>query len=72
VANSPSDFADAVALLLREPELGARIAAAGRRRVIEHYDWRAIYPTIDLVYARIIPQSAPKPEESPIAQPMAV
>lgn len=53
VADTPSDFADAVALLLRDPELGARIAAAGRRRVLEKYDWRAVCPAMDAVHARI-------------------
>jgi glycosyltransferase involved in cell wall biosynthesis len=60
VADTPSDFADAVALLLREPELGMRIAAAGRQIVLERYDWRAVYTAIDAVYARMIPpQRAP-------------
>jgi glycosyltransferase involved in cell wall biosynthesis len=72
IADSPSEFADAVALLLRDPELGARIAAAGRRRVIERYDWRALYPAIDLVYARITAQGAPHSEETPAGQAVAI
>jgi glycosyltransferase involved in cell wall biosynthesis len=54
VADTPSDFADAVALLLREPELGQRIAAAGRQVAMERYDWRAVYTAIDSVYERMV------------------
>lgn len=53
VADTPSDFADAVTLLLHDPELGARIAAAGRQRLLERYDWRAVCPAMDAVYHRI-------------------
>lgn len=53
VADTPSDFADAVSLLLRDPELGQRIAEAGRKRVLEKYDWRAVCPAMDAVYQRI-------------------
>lgn len=72
IADRPSDFADAVALLLRDPELGARIAAAGRRRTLERYDWRALTPAIDLVYARITAQRAPFPDEAATAQSVAL
>ncbi|NNJ09216.1 glycosyltransferase [Chloroflexales bacterium ZM16-3] len=54
VADTPSDFADAVALLLREPELGRRIAAAGRQLVLDRYDWRVVYRVIDSVYERMV------------------
>lgn len=56
VADTPSDFADAVALLLRDPELGERIAAAGRQRVVERYDWRVSYRAVDMVYERMMIQ----------------
>jgi polysaccharide biosynthesis protein PslH len=55
VADTPSEFADAVGVLLREPELGLRIAAAGRRQVIERYAWELVCPAIDPIYARIAP-----------------
>lgn len=54
VADTPSDFADAVALLLREPDLGQRIAAAGRQLVVERYDWRAVYRGVDSLYERMV------------------
>jgi glycosyltransferase involved in cell wall biosynthesis len=54
VADTPSDFADAVTLLLREPELGQRIAAAGRQVALERHGWRAAYAAIDAVYERMV------------------
>lgn len=61
VADTPSDFADAVALLLRDPEFGAALAAAGRQRVLERYDWRAVYPAVDAVHAHIAARPAGRP-----------
>jgi glycosyltransferase involved in cell wall biosynthesis len=69
IADRPSDFADAVSLLLRDHELGARIAAAGRQRALERYDWRALTPAVELVYARVLARSAPVADES--ATPVA-
>jgi glycosyltransferase involved in cell wall biosynthesis len=40
VADRPAEFAQAVQTLLAEPELRQRLALAGRRRVVECYDWR--------------------------------
>jgi glycosyltransferase involved in cell wall biosynthesis len=53
VADRPSEFADAVSLLLRDAELADRIGAAGRARTLERHDWRALTPAIDRIYARI-------------------
>lgn len=69
VADTPSEFADAVALLLREPELGAKIAAAGRKRVLEKYDWRAIIPAMEAVYARITTRNR---RTNPAGQPAII
>ena len=71
VADSPSEFADAVTLLLRDPELAGKIAAAGRRRALDRYDWRTLTPAIDLIYTRIIAH-APHPDESAMPQPVAL
>ncbi len=54
VADTPQEFAVAVTRLLREPALGERIAAAGRRRLLERYDWRAVCPQMDAVYERLV------------------
>lgn len=72
VADSPSDFADAVALLLRDRELGERIGAAGRRRALTHHDWRALTPAIDYVYAQMTARPAPFAEERADARPLAL
>ncbi|NTU83114.1 MAG: glycosyltransferase [Chloroflexales bacterium] len=65
VADTPSAFADAVALLLRDPDLGERIAAAARHHALERYDWHAVYPAVDHVYDRITARRASHPAESP-------
>lgn len=42
VADSPESFAAATLRLLEQPELRAHLAAEGRRRVADMYDWRVI------------------------------
>ena len=42
IADEPSAFADAVVRLIREPGLRRRIADAGRRLVLDRYDWSAV------------------------------
>ncbi len=53
VADTPSAFAAAVTKLLRDPALGAQLAAAGRERLLECYDWKAVYPAMEAVYERL-------------------
>jgi glycosyltransferase involved in cell wall biosynthesis len=53
VADEPAAFAHAVARLLREPELGERLAHNGRRLVQEKYDWQAALPKLEEVYASL-------------------
>lgn len=74
IADTPSEFADAVALLLNDPELGERIGAAGRARALERYDWRALTPAVDLVYAQLAARAAPAPapEAAPDARRAAI
>jgi glycosyltransferase involved in cell wall biosynthesis len=50
VADEPADFAAAVVRLLRDPELGTRLAVAGRRLVEQRYDWRTALAPLDEVY----------------------
>jgi glycosyltransferase involved in cell wall biosynthesis len=38
----PEALATAVGRLLDDPELSARLGAAGRQRVVEHFTWRAV------------------------------
>jgi glycosyltransferase involved in cell wall biosynthesis len=42
VRDDPDEFARAVAELLEDPARGAALAAAGRRLVVERYDWDAL------------------------------
>jgi glycosyltransferase involved in cell wall biosynthesis len=70
VADTPSAFADAVTSLLRDPALGDRIGAAGRRHALERYDWRALAPAVDRLYARMTAHTAAADEAtgcSPVA-----
>lgn len=53
VGDTPEEFAAAVTQLLTDPALGQRIAAAGRQRLIERYDWRAVCPAMDRVYEQL-------------------
>lgn len=53
VGDTPEAFADAVVRLLCDPAFGERLAAAGRKRLLERYDWRAVCPAMDRVYARM-------------------
>jgi len=66
VADEPEAFAAAVVRLLREPELGATLAAAGRERLLELYDWRAVCPAMDAVYARLGQIKRAAPDGSPL------
>jgi glycosyltransferase involved in cell wall biosynthesis len=50
IADTPADFADAVLRLLRNPDLGKRLANAGRRLAETRYDWRHVYTALDELY----------------------
>ncbi|MDW8214641.1 MAG: glycosyltransferase family 4 protein [Roseiflexaceae bacterium] len=42
IAQTAREFAEATLNILERPDLRARLASQGRRRVIERYDWRVI------------------------------
>jgi glycosyltransferase involved in cell wall biosynthesis len=50
IGDTPEAFAQSLVRLLTEPELAARVSAAGRRTIEECYDWHKIYPAWDEVY----------------------
>jgi glycosyltransferase involved in cell wall biosynthesis len=54
IAADPGAFARATIRLLTEPDLNARLRAAGRAWVEEQYSWQAVYPQVDAVYAGLI------------------
>ena len=52
VGDTPEAFAAQVLRLLRDPQLGARLAANGRKLVEEKYDYRRACQPLDDVYMR--------------------
>lgn len=50
LADDANTFAHEVVRLLREPELGDRLAQAGRTLVERDFDWRVIVPRLERVY----------------------
>ena len=53
LADDPAGFAAAVLRLLEEPALGRRLGAAGRELVRQRYDWTAIVPRLEELYAEV-------------------
>ncbi|HET90333.1 MAG TPA: glycosyltransferase [Chloroflexi bacterium] len=53
LADTPADFAAAVVDLLRCPERRTALGLRGRAFVEQHYDWRAIVPRLEEVYASL-------------------
>ncbi|MFH1085394.1 MAG: glycosyltransferase family 4 protein [Chloroflexota bacterium] len=53
VADSPADFGRAILALLADPAQRARLGAAARRLAVDEYDWRAIAPLLEPLYARL-------------------
>ena len=51
VARTAEDFAAAVARLLREPELGRRLARAARALVEERYSWERSAAGLEAIWA---------------------
>jgi polysaccharide biosynthesis protein PslH len=52
IADTPQDFAQALAGVLGDADLAQRLSEDGRAWVTQHYDWRSIYPAWDAVYAQ--------------------
>jgi polysaccharide biosynthesis protein PslH len=53
LADDASDFAIAVLRVLDDPILGRRLGAAGRELARERYDWTAIVPRLEALYAEL-------------------
>ncbi len=51
IADSPREFADAVAQLVRDPARRANLGARARR-LADEYDWKKIIPQMEAVYLR--------------------
>jgi polysaccharide biosynthesis protein PslH len=57
VADTADAFAREIVRVLRDPELGRRLGAAGRQLVVEKYDWSTIAPELERVYRRCVGQT---------------
>jgi glycosyltransferase involved in cell wall biosynthesis len=53
LADDPAGFAAAALRLLDDPALGHALGAAGRELVRERYDWKAIVPRLEALYAEL-------------------
>jgi polysaccharide biosynthesis protein PslH len=53
LADTPAEFAEAVARVLVDPALAERLACGGRATIERDYDWRTTYRAWDQVYAGI-------------------
>jgi glycosyltransferase involved in cell wall biosynthesis len=51
IADTPTDFAQAVLGLLQNPAAAAQLAQAGRDWVLQRYNWRTTYAEWDRVYS---------------------
>lgn len=54
-----ADLAAKAALLLDQPELATRLAAAGRRRVFEHFSAERMVADLDALYRQLLAAKAP-------------
>ncbi|MHB0858744.1 MAG: glycosyltransferase [Anaerolineae bacterium] len=53
LADSPPAFAKAVVTLVRDREQAHALGEAGRRFVLEHFDWHTIVPLLEPLYAKL-------------------
>ncbi len=51
VADEPTQFAEAVVRILKNPVLGEKLVVQGRRLAEEKYDWQVVLPKLEAVYA---------------------
>lgn len=61
VGDTPRAFAEALIRLLRDPELGRRLAAQGRRVAEDRYDWRVVCPAIEDLYTTALQRASTAP-----------
>jgi glycosyltransferase involved in cell wall biosynthesis len=57
IADSPVDFATAVARLFDDPNLRARLAQAGRTFVGQHFSWEEHAQQLSAIYSSVLAQS---------------
>jgi glycosyltransferase involved in cell wall biosynthesis len=54
VADEPAEFADAICRILEHPEVGDRLARAGRRYVTENFTWERVVSELDGLYKQTV------------------
>lgn len=59
IADDPASFAAAVLRLLRDRAFADQLAQAGRAHALRRYDWRAVCPAVEQVYAQALASSSP-------------
>jgi len=64
-----AETAEALATLFADPELRARMGAAGRARAREVFDWRVIIPQYQALWAELARRRAAAPEQPPADNP---
>jgi glycosyltransferase involved in cell wall biosynthesis len=52
LADEPEPFAAHVITLLKNPEMRVKMGKAGRKLVLDRYDWSAIYPKLEEAFQR--------------------
>ncbi len=50
ITDDPQQFADYTVQLLNDAQMRSRLGENGRKLVLERYDWRSIYPTLDQAF----------------------
>lgn len=58
LADTPEEFADAVARIRTDSDLSRKLVANGRRLLETRYDWRAVYPRFEGLYDRMLTPSS--------------
>jgi glycosyltransferase involved in cell wall biosynthesis len=69
IADEPRAFADALLSLLASPERRAALAAAGRARVLERYDWRVCCQPLLDAYRQLEQSPTRRPLPAPSVHP---
>jgi len=59
IADEPAAFADAIVRLIRDDAARSRIEAAGRRLVVERYDWSAVAQDFQDALTRVTNEDTP-------------
>ncbi|MDE2433090.1 MAG: glycosyltransferase [Burkholderiales bacterium] len=65
IADTPDDFAQAVAKVLRDRHFAERVGRQGRQLVESQYDWRAVAKTLLKVYERAHEQRKKRQHDGP-------